>query len=77
MKGLGGGKAVIYCARAAGSPSEAGLLTASLYGFVSHGTYVCSEHLRVTFLKSKNIEPVENLQQHRREEDLCPEHCEL
>lgn len=73
-----GGKAIIYFARAAGSPSEAGVIDRKSIWFVSYSTYVRSEQLRVTFLKSKNIQPVANFQQHGREEkDLCPERFEL
>lgn len=73
-----GGKAIIYFARAAGSPSEAGVIDRKSIWFVSYSTYMRSEQLRVTFLKSKNIQPVANFQQHGREEkDLCPERFEL
>ena len=73
-----GGKAIIYSARAAGSPSEAGVIDRKPIWFVSYSTYVRSEQLRVTFLKSKNIQPVAKFQQHGREEkDLCPERFEL
>lgn len=73
-----GGKAIIYPARAAGSLSETGVIDRKSIWFVSYSTYVCSEQLRVTFLKSKNIQPVANFQQHgRKEKDLFPEHFEL
>jgi len=74
-----GGKAIIYSARAAGSPSEAAVIDRKSIRFVSYSTYVRSEQLRVTFLKSKNIQLVANFQQHGREEekDLCPEHIVL
>lgn len=74
---LGGRKAIIYPVRAAGSPFEAGVIDKRSIGFVSHSTYVRSEQLRVTFLKSKNTQPGAKSQQHRREKDFCPECAEL
>lgn len=74
----GGRKAIIYSARAAGSPSEAGVIDSKSIWFGSYSTYVCSEQLRVTFLKSESIQLVANFQQHGREEkNGCPDHFEL
>lgn len=73
-----GGKAIIYPAGAAGSPSGAGVIGRSSIWFVSYSTYVHTEQLRVTFLKSENIQLVANFQQQGREEkDLRPERFQL